>query len=410
MTEERLRFETDVPGIWGYWPGTPALWSYSSLKEIEACPRRWMLSRADYPTIWERRGYPSLPVVAAIFGNVVHGVIEELTMEFGAAGITSPSAGDVVGILGALGGWRGIVLAAVEREVARLHGNPRVSAERLDRVRTELIRRSPEAADHVKAFLGRGTLPAAVTTELRGGSTVADGPKLRHPAGPGVHAELTVTPESLRVTGTIDQLIVDDTDVTVTDFKTGLEDDVHGDQVRLYALLWYLDGQTNPDGVLATQLSVAYPSHERSLAAPDTTELQTLEAVTTARVVAADLVTMTPPPIAIPSDENCQYCQVKQLCDAYWPAVPPAISEVSTEDWFDFEGSVVRPNGSRSWFVATLTEPPTEVLVRTVDTDVPLPVGQRVRLLGVRRSQDPDNPERLVVSMVATSEWYPVSS
>lgn len=409
MSEERLRFETDVHGVWGYWPRTPALWSYSSLKEMEACPRRWMLSRADYPDIWERRGYPPLPVVAAIFGKVVHGVIEQLTLEFGGAGITSPSAGDVVGILGALGGWRGIVLAAIEREVAGLHANPRVSAERLDRLRSELIRRAPEAADHVKAFLGRGALPAAVTTELSDGSTPGSGPKLRRPAGPGVHAELTVTAESLRVTGTIDQLVFDDSGVTVTDFKTAFENDAHDDQVRLYALLWRLDGQTNPDGVLATQLRVAYPSHERSVAAPDTTELQTLEAATAARVVDADLVTTTPPPTAVPSDENCGYCQVKHLCDAYWPAVPPAISEVSTEEWFDFEGSVARPNGSRSWFVATLTEPPTEVLVRTVDTDVPFPVGQRVRLLGVRRSQDPDKPERLVISMVTTSEWYPVS-
>lgn len=409
MSEEHLRFETDVPGIWGYWPRTPALWSYSSLKEIEACPRRWMLSRADYPDIWERRGYPSLPVVAAIFGDVVHGVVEMLAAEFGAAGVTSPSAGDVVGVLGALGGWRGIMLAAIEREVAQLHGNPRVSAERLERVRSELIRRAPDAADHVKAFLGRCTLPTPRVTDESGGC-VADGAQARHAVGPGAYAELNVTAESLRVTGTIDQLVIDSTDVTVTDFKTGLVDDAHDDQVRLYALLWHRDGQTNPYGRLATQLHVAYPPYERSVAAPDTSELQTLEAATVARVIAADHVTTTPPPTAHPSEESCQYCQVKHLCDAYWPSLPPAISQVSTEEWFDFEGLVVRRNGSRSWFLATVTEPAAEVLVRTVETDVPLPVGQRVRLLGVRRSQDPDQPERLIISMAATSEWYPVSS
>lgn len=410
MSEGRLRFETDVPGIWGYWPTTPALWSYSSLKEMEACPRRWMLSRADYPDIWERRGYPSLPVVAAIFGNVVHRVIEQLTKALGAAGITSPSAGDVVGLLGSLGGWRGIVFAAIEHEVARLDDNPRVSAERVDRVRSELVRRAPEAADQVKAFLGRGGLPIAEVTEPSGGSLAADARKRRLPAGPGVHAERTVTAESLRVTGTIDQLVVDETDVTVTDFKTGLEDDDHDDQVRLYALLWHLDEETNPDGQPATQLRVAYPSYERSVAAPDTTQLQALEAATSSRVAAADQITVTPPPAPSPSEETCRYCHVKHLCDAYWSALPPAISEVPTDEWFDFEGSALRPNGSRSWFVATLNEPRSEVLVRTVETDVPFPVGQRVRLLGVRRSQDPDWPERLVISMVATSEWYPVTS
>jgi CRISPR/Cas system-associated exonuclease Cas4 (RecB family) len=351
-----------------------------------------------------------LPVLATIFGNVVHRVVEHLTQTLGAAGITSPSAGDVVSLLGSLGGWRGIVLTAIEHELARLDGNPRVSAERVDWVRSELTRRGPEAADQVKAFLGRGALPAAEVPERSRELPAPDIPQRRLPAGPGVHAERIVTAEALRVTGTIDRLIVDDVGVTVTDFKTGSQDDAHDHQLRLYALLWHLDKQTNPDGRSATQLRVIYPSQERSVAPPDSSQLRSLEAATARRVADADQVTVSPPPTATPSDEICQYCPVKHLCDAYWPALPPAVSEVSTEEWFDFEGSVLRINGSRSWFLASVTQPVTEVLVRTVDTDVPFPIGQRVRLLGVRRSQDPDEPERLVISMTATSEWYPVMS
>jgi hypothetical protein len=46
-----------------------------------------------------------------------------------------------------------------------------------------------------------------------------------------------------------------------------------------------------------------------------------------------------------------------------------------------------------------------EVLLRTSSPNVILPAGQRVRILRVRLSQDPDDEKRLVVSMVATSEW-----
>lgn len=410
MTEERVRFETDVPGIWGLWPTTPPLWSYSSLKEIEACPRRWMLSRADYPDIWEPRGYPSLPVAAAIFGNVVHVVVERLAKELGAAGITSPSAGDAVGLLGSLGGWRGIVIDAIERELARLDGNPRITSERADRVRDELIRRAPEAVDQVKAFLGRGRLLAAEALNHDGETEEPNIPRQRYPVGFGVHVEREVTAEALRLTGRIDLLVVDDADVTVTDFKTGAEDNAHDDQVRLYALLWQLDSQTNPTSRLATQLRVSHPSHERSVKTPDANQLHAIETATAARIETADTITQNPPPTATPSEENCRYCHVKHLCDAYWPAIPPAVTKVSTEQWFDFEGRVLRPNGSRSWFVETLAEPTAEVLVRTDKTDVAFPVGKRVRLLGVRKSQDPDSPERLVISMVGTSEWYPVSS
>lgn len=409
MTVERVRFDTDVPGIWGLWPETPMLWSYSSLKEIDACHRRWMLSHADYPDIWDRHGYPSLPAVAAIFGNVVHAVVERLTKELCSAGISSPKAANVVAVLGSLGGWRGMVLAAIERELVGLIDNPRITSERVGRVREELIRRAPEAADQVKAFLGRGVLSAVNGSGSDVEAAEGDTWKRRFPATPGAHAEREVTAEELRLTGRIDLLVVDDADVTMTDFKTGVQDDAYDDQVRIYALLWGLDSQTNPHGRPVTKLIVAYPSDERIVSTPTDSQLKSLESFIAARVEEADAVTHNPPPAATPSDEICQYCQVKHLCDAYWPAIPPAVSEVSTEQWFDFEGRVVRPNGSRSWFVETLTAPTAEVLVRTVETDVAFPVGKRVRLLGVRRSEDPDEPERLVISMVSTSEWYTVS-
>lgn len=412
MSIERTRFETEVPGIWGLWPNTPPRWSYSSLKAVEACPSQWMLSRADYPDIWDRHGYPALPVVSAIFGNVVHGVVERLARELGAAGVTAPDNSDVVGILGSLGGWRAIVLNAIESELARLGGNPRIGAERVERIREELIPRAAEAADLVKVFLGRGTFPSVseIRTSAVGDASALGGPAPRRPVGSGMHAELEVIAEALRLAGRIDVMVVDEAEVGIIDFKTGAENDNHGDQVRLYALLWYLDAQVNPDHRLATNLHVVYPAGEQAIETPDRAELQTLEDATSARIHAADTITQEPPPTANPTEENCQYCSVRHLCQAYWSALPPAVTAVSTEQWFDFEGRVLRQNGSRSWFAETLAEPPAEVLVRTVETDVAFQIGRRVRLLGVRRSQDPDDPNRLVISMVRTSEWYSLGS
>jgi hypothetical protein len=133
-----------------------------------------------------------------------------------------------------------------------------------------------------------------------------------------------------------------------------------------------------------------------------------MESATAVRVTAADTVTKNTAPIARPSQENCGFCQVKHVCDAYWQAVPPAIVEASIEEWFDFEGLVLGPHGARSWYVETITEPAAQVLVRTVETNLDFPAGKRVRLLGVRRTKDPDDESRLVVSMVRTSEWYAV--
>lgn len=409
MTTEGARFNTDVPGIWGHWPTTPALWSYSSIKEMEVCPRRWMLSRATYPDLWGRPGYPSAPVVAAIFGNVVHGVVERLGQALADAGIESATPGAVVSVLGDRGGWRGIVMHEVEHQLARFADNPRVSTERIDRVREELIRRAPQAADQVKVFLGRSALPTERRSSTGEASAVGKGKPTRLPAAPGTHAEREVCADSLRLTGRIDLLVIDDADVTVIDFKTGEEDLEHEVQIHLYALLWSLDDQTNPEGRLATKLEVAYPSRTRSVEPLNETALGALETTTAGRIAAADAITREASPLATPSAEGCQFCQVKHLCDVYWPTIPPTVSETTTEEWFDFEGRAVRPHGTRSWYLEA-TNSTAEVLVRTVETNVPFPQGARVRLLGVRRTIDPDKDDRLVISMVSTSEWYAVSS
>lgn len=212
------------------------------------------------------------------------------------------------------------------------------------------------------------------------------------------------------MTGRIDLLVVDDAEVGIIDFKTGSESDDHADQVRLYALLWYLDAPVNPDRRLATDLRVVYPAGEQAVAAPDHAKLQSLEQATASRVQAADLITQAPPPPANPTEENRRYCSVKHFCDAYWSALPPAITAVSPDEWFDFECRMLRQNGSKSWVTETSTEPSAQVLVRTVATDVAFQVGRRVRLLGVRRSQDPDDTDSLMISMVSTSEWYVVGS
>lgn len=55
------------------WPKAPRCMSFSTLSELEACPRRWALSVADYPHVWEKRGYPPRPQITALEGAVVKG-------------------------------------------------------------------------------------------------------------------------------------------------------------------------------------------------------------------------------------------------------------------------------------------------------------------------------------------------
>src|SRR6185312_12568017 len=71
------------------WPDPPTELTFSALKEIEACPRRWALASANYPDLWEDYGYPPRVQLQALFGTVVHAVLETVTRELVGAGCSS---------------------------------------------------------------------------------------------------------------------------------------------------------------------------------------------------------------------------------------------------------------------------------------------------------------------------------
>lgn len=375
---------------------------------LESCPRRWMLERADYPELWDRHGYPTLPVRAALFGTVVHRIVERLSDAMGSTDDAKAPL-SIVGVLQSLGGWAQLAVSAVEEALTEYENNPRIVHAALDRLRDDLTRRVPDAIDQAKLLLRN---QRSTTPSVRSVRTTRAVPQAvpRLPAAPGTHLERVVTIEDLRLSGRVDLLSVDEVDVMISDFKTGAEREEHDDQVRFYALLWRFDALTNPLGRPTTKLSITYPSHERVIPAPDERELLALYESTETRIAEADAVVASPSPVALPSTATCQFCQVNHLCAAYWANVPPHITEAPVGEWFDMEGHVMRRNGSRSWIFETLEPSNTEVLVRTAETDMAFPVGRHVRLLGVRRSLDPDTPERLVVSLSTTSEWYLVRS
>jgi len=89
MTGGQPRFETGIESSEAILPGPPPLWSFSSLKEAGACQRRYALARASYPDLWDGRGYPRVPALAALFGVVVHGALDTIVKALVAAGCES---------------------------------------------------------------------------------------------------------------------------------------------------------------------------------------------------------------------------------------------------------------------------------------------------------------------------------
>lgn len=378
------------------------MWSYSSLKDVGTCPRRYALSRADYPDLWQKHGYPRLPNPSAIKGDVVHGSLEIIVKALVKAGCTSTRSADAVAVLRDLGGFTAVAQGVLDEQMSRLDGNPRLSDERREQVTRALGMWLPEAREQIQTYLNRLDLRPRATATPSTGSSALHEPAKRYPAKSGDHPERELVAEELRLTGRIDLLSLDADGATITDFKTGSEDPAHHDQLRMYALLWTEDHEVNPDAVEVKSLLAAYPDHDAPVVVPNAAELLDLRAEVVRMIATADLAVDVDKPAAVVG-EQCELCNVRGLCDSYWSTRAPHIANVADGAWFDLQGTVVREHGVKSW-VLLETRTGREVLVRTPNASHVLPLGHEVRVLGAKRTIDPDEEEALIASLTSASE------
>lgn len=403
-----VRFATGVKASDAILPAPPRYWSYSSLKDIEGCPRRYMLARASYPGIGNEEGYPRLPIVPALIGEVVHDALEMIVNRLVAAGCETARTASAFEEMRSLGGITAVVDRIVTKKVEGLATNSRLDDEGRRRLGRDLGNRVADARAQVQEYLSRARFELQLAAEpaFPGGSA-KQGPRAtsRPRARLGPNTETKVVSEELRLTGAIDLLDVHTDHAAILDYKTGAEDPSHADQLRMYALLWDLDREVNPGGVPATELKAAYANHDVTITAPTSAELRLLQKSVSDRIAAADASFDAPVPLAKPSIEQCERCDVRQLCRDYWTSsavMDPVNVEVG--EWFDYEGLVGPPNGVRSlWMLDDSGR--RHLLLRVTPTSRPLEEGDKVRLLGLRRDEDADVPIPIAV-MTARSEVF----
>jgi hypothetical protein len=393
-------FATPIDGISALLPSAPEWFSYSSLAEAKACPRRWSLRRASYPAVWDGRGYPPLRSVSSVAGDVVHDGLERIVRGLVAAGCSSSTSADAVGVLRGLGGISDILRAGIETQIAKLQNNPRMSG-RLDGLRRSLIERLPAMRRTVQQILSRAVLSEYSVSAHADG----DAPNATHVGGAdrfrgnGSWPEAEVRSSALGFLGRVDLLTLAGSDVHVVDYKTGAFSEHHAEQVRTYAVLWAHRDNGDADRSRATRLTLAYASGEVEVDPPSDDEVTMLGDALVSAVDSARAVLDVRPPPANPGITTCEFCEVRHLCDPYWAEVV----SVPTEGFTDAEVRVRSRNGPRSWTVDMITG---DGLLRCAD-ESDLPIGAAVRVLGglLTRTEDSDTP---VLSLNTMAELYVV--
>ncbi len=390
--------------------------SFSTLLELEACPRRWALHSAEYLQVWNQRGYPRSLQPAALEGTVVHLALETITRALAGGGCPSVEDASAIATLKDLGGYTTVIGNCIERALRPYDGNPR-AAPAIDRVRRRLSARIPEFRSRVQSFLSRIPLEARSSGEATSARLKSDGVS-RGALQYGSHAEMELKVPELGWKGIADLLTLSEESCEIRDFKTGSFKEEHQLQLQVYALLWSRDSEVNPTGRLADKLVLSYEDGDRQVSTPTADALRSVERDLVERSAASLAILKNHPPLARPSPDNCGFCGVRHLCSDYWPylaARAKDLAEVSGGQFGDLEMRVTARHGPTSWDgvveACSTLKNGQPILLRTANLAFDLQPGLRIRVLNVRLSLPPDEagdaPQRpAVATMGAVSETF----
>ena len=399
----------------GKWPSLPTEMTVTTLREVEACPRRWALSAASYPEIWDRPGYPPKIQLPRLAGSVVHLALETVTKQLARAGCRSVHDAGAITVMRELGGYTPIASDCVRRVLEPYEGNPR-AAPVLDTARRALESQIPELRTRIQSLLCRVQLRVATGDPEVRDSTLQP----RRPLGPGAHTEVTLRAHDLGWVGRADLMTLSESECEIRDFKTGEESDEHPFQLRVYALLWWRDGELNPTARPADSLILSYQSGDVRVEPPTLADLEALERDILDRTGVAKSYVDANPPEARPGIETCRYCSVRHLCDDYWrPETQRRLAKEAQaiERFGDLELSIEGRHGPSSWDarveVSRVAPVGRRLVLRTTSSETNLHVGDRVRVLDVRlvtatedEGDDAGKRELSVATMSVVSEAF----
>lgn len=368
------------------WPKPPSWMSFSTLLEMEACPRRWSLATAEYLGLWKYRGYPSMPHPSALEGTVVHLSLQRIMGALVERGCSSLTDEKAIITLKNLGGYTSIISDSIEQVLLLYRENPRAMPY-MEGICNRLTARLPELRTRVQKYLSR-TRPEPHAAS--NGETIlhSDG-EHRHPLQKGTHTEVLLKATSLRWCGYADVLTLSPDHCEIRDYKTGAQKEKHKLQLLIYALLWARDSDLNPVGRLASKLVLSYDENDVEIQAPEANALHILEKELKERTISVFRDIQADLPRARTDMQNCEYCSVRHLCEEYWQQLNQRCltSDPLNRKYMDVQIKLTSQHGPSSWDgiveCSSKMKVDEKILLRTVNPKVHLHPGQKLRVLNV---------------------------
>lgn len=362
--------------------------SFSTLMQLEACPRKWALASADYPEIWSQSGYPSALNTAAIEGSIIHKSLEILTKAFADQQCSSLSEARAMRVIKELGGYTPLLQRCADAALKPYSDNPRAKRN-LEQKKQIILSHIPEIRIKLQNLLSRIQLfsqPIGHKKPLGQRDNREKSLGSLH----GSYSEIELRVPEMRWRGFVDLLTLTSAICEIRDYKTGKRKDEDREQICIYALLWWRENRLNSAKRLADRLVVSYRDGDECVVTPTESELVILEEALLERTKIALATAKETPPKANVSEENCIHCNVRQLCEEYWESqlIRASVSESFDRPTLcDLQVFIKSQHGPMSWdgevLAGSLVKAGQPILLRTTMANRALQIPSKVRLLNV---------------------------
>lgn len=298
------------------WASPPEVFSYSSLGEIENCPLSWQLRNSTYEGF---KRYPTRPQPSSVEGEIVHSILEKLFRTLARFGMPQIGSEDFQRSVIALG-LSPLISKLVDEHEKRLAAHPRGAGFRLkssvDEIHNKVIRIFRAQYENMRRntpsiiVSTNSSLPIEATINLE---TNNDYIGILY--NNRIITELSLCHPYLPFKGVLDFIWLDADEVCISDFKSGVIQTQHKEQLLFYALLWWRN-----TGKIPREVSIVCPDKSESIIINDKTLIIVEEELREKIKLAAEGLLSIPAKANI--DESCKFCYVRQFCMDYWEQLP----------------------------------------------------------------------------------------
>lgn len=284
--------------------------SPSGYLKFKDCPKKWYLENLEYDK-FENKKYPSIIFLQSLIGTSIHKTIERLIYIMKESECNKINDQNWQKVKTKITTLKDLFKNIVHDQISKCLVNPRNKRSKedyeifIDDNIQNIMFKVKNMVSKINLTNSRVNLNK-ITNDLNFELLNAN------------LTEFKISSEELNLFGYIDFLKIKNEVIEIYDFKTGLEKEKDQEQILLYSLIWKFDEVHNPTLRKASKLTLLYNNKDTNIIPLNDLELKSKAESLKNEITNLKNDIKNDKFEAIPTSDNCNFCNVKQLCNHYW--------------------------------------------------------------------------------------------